>query len=104
MRLFVRARKRRKSVISDINSEESDDGDNTLPFMSRVRQSGRAREIWLVRWRTHFNFTNGKLSTHVRKLICFFFFSVPDKFLDGALLILSDKKTGESLSNFDPKY
>jgi hypothetical protein len=42
VRQSVRAGKRQKSVLSDFESEQSDD-DSVLPLMSQVRHSGRAR-------------------------------------------------------------
>ena len=40
----MRAGKRRKSVLSDHESEQSDNNDSGLPLISQVRHSGRARK------------------------------------------------------------
>lgn len=45
VRLSVRAGKRRKSVLSDDESEQSDDNESGLPLMSQVRHSGRVRKV-----------------------------------------------------------
>ncbi|KAJ5662254.1 uncharacterized protein N7477_009870 [Penicillium maclennaniae] len=44
VRLSVRAGKRRKSVLSDHKSEQSDNNNSGLPLMSQVRHSGRVRK------------------------------------------------------------
>jgi hypothetical protein len=44
VRLSIRAEKRRKSVMSDHKSEQSDNNNSGLPLISQVRHSRRARK------------------------------------------------------------
>ncbi|KAJ5662646.1 uncharacterized protein N7477_010262 [Penicillium maclennaniae] len=44
VRLSVRVGKRRKSVLSDHKSEQSDNNNSGLPLISQVRHSGRVRK------------------------------------------------------------